>query len=148
VTPQVVSPPPDQVVAEPAPDPTPLKPDNAKRRRRAKAAAAESSSAEPVASDAPAAAAAVAPPVSAFTKPPAKGVERVFVTARGVPMVAMPDEIRSIARLQRGDEIEIIGSHESHLNVRTPNGVTGWIPRGSVSTTRPRIVNLSRPAPH
>lgn len=84
---------------------------------------------------------------SSFAKPPAKGVERVFVTYRGVPMTAAPDQIRPmVARLERGNEIEIIGSHEGYLNVRTPSGLTGWIPRVTVSDVRPPAPGGSAPA--
>jgi hypothetical protein len=85
--------------------------------------------------------------VSAFAKPPAKGVERVFVSYRGVQMGATPDELRpTLARLERGDEVEIIDSREGHLNVRTPNGLTGWIPRGTVTGVRPAMPGTSKPA--
>jgi hypothetical protein len=83
---------------------------------------------------------------SAFAKRPAKGVERVFVSYRGVLMVSAPDEARMVARLERGDEIEIIGSLEGHLNVRTPSGLTGWIPRGTVTGVRPNTPGGATPA--
>jgi hypothetical protein len=85
--------------------------------------------------------------VSAFARPAAKGVERVFVSYQGVPMVAAPYEVRPmLARLERGNEIEIIGSHEGYLNVRTPEGLTGWIQRGTVSNVRPKAPTPRPPA--
>lgn len=87
--------------------------------------------------------------VSAFSKRPAKGVERVFVSYRGVQMGATPDDGRPmVARLERGDEVEIIGSQEGFLNVRTPSGLTGWIPRGTVTGTPPVTPSHSTPAPN
>jgi hypothetical protein len=35
-------------------------------------------------------------------------------------------------RLDRGDEIEILGQEGSYLQVRTPTGATGWIPNLSI----------------
>jgi hypothetical protein len=86
---------------------------------------------------------------SAFAKRPAKGVERVFVSYRGVQMGETPEDGRPmVARLERGDEIEIIGSQEGYLNVRTPSGLTGWIPRGTVTGTPPSTQATSTPAPN
>ena len=86
---------------------------------------------------------------SAFTKRPAKGVERVFVSYRGVQMGESPDDAQpTVARLERGDEIEIIGSQEGHLNVRTPSGLTGWIPRGTVTGTAPSTPGASTLSPN
>ena len=83
---------------------------------------------------------------SAFARPAAKGVERVFVSYQGVRMAAMPDEFQPmLARLERGDEVEIIGSHEGYLNVRTPIGLTGWIPRVTVTGVRPSARGGSSP---
>ena len=32
-----------------------------------------------------------------------------------------------LGRLDRGDEVEILESHEGFLRVRTPDDITGWI---------------------
>jgi hypothetical protein len=42
-----------------------------------------------------------------------------------------PDDLRSseIGRLDRGDEVEIIGDVGGFLQVRTPSGLEGWVPR-------------------
>jgi hypothetical protein len=37
-----------------------------------------------------------------------------------------------LGRLDRGDEVEILGSHEAFLQVRTPDNVTGWILRHTI----------------
>ncbi len=80
--------------------------------------------------------AAVAEPSVArtFTKPPGKGVERATVRSRLVRFNAEPDDIRSaeLGRLDRGDEVEIVGSFEGFLNVRVPDGTTGWIHRAAL----------------
>ena len=66
--------------------------------------------------------------------PATKGVERAHVTYRRVRIGSEPDDVRSVelARLDRGDEVEILESHEGFLRVRTPDGVTGWIQRHTV----------------
>jgi len=113
----------------------------------------------PKASVAPiAAAAAAAPPISpllaakpkadpkkadkdkkaaakAATAPAAKGTERSRIGYHGVRVGDGPDEFRSteLGRLDRGDEVEILASHEGFLQVRTPAGLTGWIPRHTIT---------------
>jgi hypothetical protein len=53
-------------------------------------------------------------------------------------MSASADELsEEVSRLQRGDELEVIGSREGFLNVRTPAGDMGWIRRGTVSGKPP-----------
>jgi hypothetical protein len=75
------------------------------------------------------------PPVSRdpirFTTPPRKGVERSTVAYRLVRVSDGPDDHSSIeiGRLDRGDEVEVIGDIEGFLKVRTPTGLEGWIPR-------------------
>ena len=92
------------------------------------------------------AASAAAAAVKTFDKPPPKGVERAKVGYRRVRISSEPDAVRSIelGRLDRGDEVEILESHEGFLQVRTPDDITGWIlrhtivgapaPRGAPST--------------
>jgi hypothetical protein len=64
-----------------------------------------------------------------FDKAPAKDAVRRRITYRLVRLSDGPDDLRSqeIMRLDRGDEIEIIGQEESYLQVRTPTGAVGWI---------------------
>jgi hypothetical protein len=59
------------------------------------------------------------------------GVERRTIGYRLVRMSDGPDEIRSaeVGRLDRGDEVEVIAEHEGFLQVRTPSGLEGWVPR-------------------
>lgn len=82
-----------------------------------------------------AAAAAKAPTEARkFDKPPAKGVKRYTVAYRHVRISETTDEVRSreLGRLDRGDEVELIDSFEGALQVRTPDGVVGWIPRQTI----------------
>jgi hypothetical protein len=59
------------------------------------------------------------------------GVERRTIGYRLVRMSDGPDEVRSseVGRLDRGDEVEVIAEHEGFLQVRTPSGLEGWVPR-------------------
>ena len=93
---------------------------------------------------------AATPEPREFRKPPAKGVERVFVSYQGVHLGTAPDELRSeeLARLQRGDEVEIIASQGGYLNVRLPTGESGWIPRGTVTGTRPGVAGGGKASHH
>ncbi|HET7471770.1 MAG TPA: SH3 domain-containing protein [Candidatus Limnocylindrales bacterium] len=70
-------------------------------------------------------------PALTFSAPPAKGVVRQTVAYRHVRVSAGPDDLRSaeIARLERDDEVEVIGSEGSYLQVRLPDGAIGWVPR-------------------
>lgn len=81
-----------------------------------------------------AAATAAAETVRTFAKPPRKGVERAKVGYRRVRISSEPDAVRSVelGRLDRGDEVEIIESHEGFLRVRTPDDITGWILRHTI----------------
>ena len=69
-----------------------------------------------------------------FTKPPGKGVERLKVGYRMVRLSEGVDDVgsRELGRLDRGDEVEVMDSFEGFLQVRTPDGVTGWIPRHTI----------------
>jgi hypothetical protein len=66
-----------------------------------------------------------------FQAPPRPGVERRTVAYRFIQVADRPDATRSseICRLDRGDEIEIIGEHEGYLQIRTPTGTEGWVQR-------------------
>jgi hypothetical protein len=77
---------------------------------------------------------AAAGPVRTFEKPAAKGVARAKVGYRQVRISSEPDALRSteLGRLDRGDEVEILDSHEGFLRVRTPDEITGWILRHTI----------------
>ena len=57
-----------------------------------------------------------------FDGPPAKGVERLTINYRRVRVSEGPDEVntRELGRLDRGDEVEVVGSYEGFLQVRRP----------------------------
>jgi len=69
-----------------------------------------------------------------FDKPPPRGVTRAKVGYRQVRISSEPDAVRSteLGRLDRGDEIEILESHEGFLQIRTPDDITGWILRHTI----------------
>jgi hypothetical protein len=69
-----------------------------------------------------------------FDLPPTPGAVRRQITYRLVRLSDGPDDLRSkeLMRLDRGDEIEILGQEGSYLQVRTPTGATGWIPNLSI----------------
>jgi hypothetical protein len=71
----------------------------------------------------------------AVTKAATKGNERYQVGYQSVRLGDGPDDLRSteLGRLDRGDEVEILASHEGFLQVRTPTGLTGWIPRHTIT---------------
>jgi hypothetical protein len=73
-------------------------------------------------------------PPRTFDKPPAKGVERARIGYRRVRISSKPDAVRSVelGRLDRGDEVDIIDSYEGFLQIRTPDGITGWILRHTI----------------
>lgn len=66
-----------------------------------------------------------------FHAPPRRGVERRTIAYRFVRVADQPDDTTSteVCRLDRGDEIEIIGEHEGFLKIVTPNGLEGWVQR-------------------
>lgn len=83
------------------------------------------------------AAAATARPVRGalvFAEPPAMGVERLKVGYRKVRLSERVDDVvsRELGRLDPGDEVEVVGSFEGFLQVLTPDGQTGWIPRHTI----------------
>jgi hypothetical protein len=73
-------------------------------------------------------------PPRTFDKPPANGIERAKIGYRRVRINSKPDSIRSVerGRLERGDEVEILDSYEGYLEIRTPDGITGWILRHTI----------------
>jgi hypothetical protein len=66
-----------------------------------------------------------------FASGPASGVERRTISYRFVRLSDGPDDLRSreIGRLDRGDEVEVLGEQDGMLQVRTPTGLLGWVPR-------------------
>ena len=119
------------------------------RRRRRPGEVALGDLASGAASSAPAVAraptAAISPLVAAKPKPVATKAaaakaatgknERYQIGYQSVRLGDGPDDLRSteLGRLDRGDEVEILGSHEGFLQVRTPAGLTGWIPRQTIT---------------
>ena len=75
-----------------------------------------------------------APPPRKFDKPAAKDAQRTTVGYRQVRLSDAANDVgsRELARLDRGDEVEIVDSFEGFLQVRTPDGMTGWIPRQTI----------------
>ena len=69
-----------------------------------------------------------------FPKPPARDVERARIGYHQVRISSKPDAVRSVerGRLDRGDEVEILDSYEGFLEIRTPDGITGWILRHTI----------------
>jgi hypothetical protein len=66
-----------------------------------------------------------------FDSSPRAGADRRTIGYRLVRVSDGPDDVRSseIGRVDRGDEVEVIGEHEGFLKVRTPGGLEGWVPR-------------------
>lgn len=98
----------------------------------AAAAAAAAPSVPPQAADGP-------PPWQALTgRAPTRfeggvkaGSERKTISYRFVRVSDGPDDLRSreIGRLDRGDEVEVVGEQDGMLLVRAANGLQGWVPR-------------------
>jgi hypothetical protein len=72
----------------------------------------------------------VARPPIKFAKSAKRGVDRRTVTYRLVKLADRPEDLYSpeIARLDRGDEVEVIGFQGDYVRVRTADGLVGWIP--------------------
>lgn len=73
-------------------------------------------------------------PPRTFDRPPAEGIERATIGYRRVRISSKPDSVRSVerGRLERGDQVEILDSYEGYLEIRTPDGITGWILRHTI----------------
>ena len=73
-------------------------------------------------------------PPMRFSDPAATGVERRTVRYRLVRIGDGSDDVRSLelGRLDRGDEVEIVAWHEGHVQIRTPEGIVGWIASASI----------------
>lgn len=72
----------------------------------------------------------VARPPIKFAKTAKRGVDRRTITYRLVKLADRPEDLYSpeLARLDRGDEVEVIGFQGDYVRVRTPDGLVGWIP--------------------
>jgi hypothetical protein len=72
----------------------------------------------------------VARPPIRFAKSAKRGVDRRSVTYRLVKLADRPEDLYSseVARLDRGDEVEVTGIQGDYIRVRTPDGLEGWIP--------------------
>jgi hypothetical protein len=59
------------------------------------------------------------------------GADRKTISYRFVRVSDGPDDLRSreVGRLDRGDEVEIVGEQDGMLLVRAANGLQGWVPR-------------------
>lgn len=70
-------------------------------------------------------------PARRFDKPARPGIVRGTIAYRHVRVSAGPDDLRSaeLARLEQRDEVEVIGESAGYLQVRMPDGITGWVPR-------------------
>jgi hypothetical protein len=70
-------------------------------------------------------------PPAVFAGGVASGAERRTISYRFVRVSDGPDDLRSreVGRVDRGDEVEVIGEHEGMLHVRTATGLVGWVPR-------------------
>jgi hypothetical protein len=122
----------------------------ARRRRRdgaAHAAAAAVAAQAAVIAAAPPAPLPIPPPPGPEVPPPwqtltgrapakfaggaGSNVERRTISYRFVRLSDGPDDLRSreIGRLDRGDEVEVLGEQDGMLQVRTPTGLLGWVPR-------------------
>ena len=70
-------------------------------------------------------------PALRFAKPAKAGTVRGTIAYRHVRVSAGPDDLRfaELARLEQRDEVEVIGEAGGYLQVRMPDGLTGWVPR-------------------
>ena len=61
----------------------------------------------------------------------AASAERKTISYRFVRLSDGPDDLRSreIGRLDRGDEVEVVGEQDGMLLVKAANGLQGWVPR-------------------
>jgi len=80
------------------------------------------------------------PPVHlalAFPTPPGTDKRRARIAYRLVRVSSEPDELRGkeVARLDRGDEVEVMREEAGYLYVCTPSGAMGWIHRTTVERT-------------
>ena len=79
------------------------------------------------------------PHVPAAFKDGATDVERRRIRYRLVRVSSIPDEImgEEVARLDRGDEVELIRSAGAYWLVKTPYGDEGWVHQMTLETGAP-----------
>jgi hypothetical protein len=72
----------------------------------------------------------VARPPIKFANTAKRGVDRRTISYRLVKLADRPEDLYSpeLARLDRGDDVEVIGFQGDYIRVRTPDGLVGWIP--------------------
>jgi len=114
----------DAITAQPPPD-TPLDEAHIPRWRRPSVQAARKASSIDVSP--------VQHPL-AFPTPPKPHIGRARIGYRMVRVSSEPDELRGeeIARVDRGDEVEVMREEAGYLFVCTPGGAMGWIHRTTV----------------
>jgi hypothetical protein len=119
----------------PAPRPAPVLPDtpdeevNMPRWRRPSVQSARKASSRGI----------ELPHVPVAFKDGATDVERRRVRYRLVRVSSIPDEIMGdeVARLDRGDEVELVRSAGAYWLVRTPFGAEGWVHQMTLETSAP-----------
>jgi hypothetical protein len=65
-----------------------------------------------------------------FNAPPSPGIDRCRIVSRLVPLRSEPDELSRLysARLDVGDEVDVVRQDGPFCFVRTPSGAEGWVP--------------------
>ena len=64
--------------------------------------------------------------------------EKVYVQSKSAPLWAGKTSLsQTVATVQFGQELEIVRKEEPWLEVRTSDGVTGWISANRTTTTKP-----------
>jgi hypothetical protein len=81
-----------------------------------------------------------------FDSPPRRGVERLRVASRLVPLHAGLDPLSTVVeRLDVGDEVDVLRQDGASCFVRTPTGREGWLP-GHALTSGATLAPDGRPA--
>jgi len=64
--------------------------------------------------------------------------EKVYVQSKSAPLWAGKTSLsQTVATVQFGQELEVVRKEEPWLEVRTSDGVTGWISANRTTTTKP-----------
>jgi hypothetical protein len=98
------------------------------------------------------AAAMVAAPArtpAVFAGPGDELVERARVRYDAVPLLDRPDDVlgRTQGELDAEDEVEVLERSEIWARVRTPNGMTGWLPGMTISMLAPAAAAIAADVP-